>query len=75
MHIDPIRNTKMSKSELGDKCVICDHQGILSRWLSTYRNTLVFMTSLSLEKRQNQPDLQKIMTTAIIEVQKEKLLT
>ncbi|CAH8208843.1 hypothetical protein VAE308_200001 [Vibrio aestuarianus] len=31
MHIDPIRNTKMSKSELGDKCVICDHQGILSR--------------------------------------------
>ena len=33
------------------------------------------MTSLSLEKRQNQPDLQKIMATAIIEVQKEKLLT
>ncbi len=33
------------------------------------------MTSLRLEKRQNQPDLQKIMTTAIIEIQKEKLLT
>lgn len=33
------------------------------------------MTSLRLEKCQNQPYLQKIMTTAIIEVQKEKLLT
>jgi len=33
------------------------------------------MTSFHLEKRQNEPNLQKIMTTAIIEVQKEKLLT
>jgi hypothetical protein len=33
------------------------------------------MTSLRLEKHQKPPDLQKIMTTAIIGVQKEKLLT
>ena len=34
-----------------------------------------FMTSLRLEKRQKQPNLQKIMTTVIIGVQKENLLT
>ena len=64
----------MSKSELGDKC-ICNHQALPSEWLSTYSNALVFMTSLSLEKRLIQPDLQKIMTTAIIVVRKDKLST
>lgn len=34
----------------------------------------LFMTSFHFEKRQKQPDLQKIMTTAIIRVQKENLL-
>jgi hypothetical protein len=32
------------------------------------------MTSFRLKKRQNQPNLQKNMTTAIIEVQKDKSL-
>ena len=34
-----------------------------------------FMTGLRLEKRQKKPDLQKIITTAIIRVQKDNLLT
>jgi len=42
---------------------------------SPYSNALVFMTNLHLENRQNQPDLQKIMTTDIVEVLKEKVLT
>ena len=43
---------------------------IVASWFSS-----IELRNKALEKRQNQPDLQKIMTTAIIEVQKEKLLT
>lgn len=56
-------------------CVITKRSHRNDYQLHPNSNSLVFMTSFRLEKRQNQPDLQEIMTTAIIEVQKEKLLT
>lgn len=35
----------------------------------------LLMTNLHLESRQKDPNLQKIMTTAIIDVQQERFLT